>query len=798
LSAFYGVPFKTFAASAIPPGRGRCSAFAFLLILGGICFAGQTAFCAEVNSGAAPPAASAAREQIHIDRFFLDLGAPPEKRELQIPIPTNGTVQLTFMRSVPTGSDEVFAVYASDFYGETSGDKLPIRLLTSNLVFNSSHFIAPVELETALPSLHDTYIGALALTADGQLPIIWRVALIRATGYFENPASLAVVPGKVSLNFTRHFLRDQFCPQPVSVAASAVLQNSNKYWPIAGFAIVPGEITAGDRNALSIVNDVRYFLNGTMVSNLMQLPPGPLDRPLREIFPGGQVQFGLGFQNLSPGEYTFELNFKTLDSVDDESRQKLTVNVKVRDSVSSAVLVLIAGIIFSFLSYKWVTLYKQRIPLLQRVNALRVDSAWARLEAATYPVVWTGMYLRQAEELASRLFFTSPSLITERLDRAESVINALNVVQKLNTTLSTLPQLMRNRFSYVIDGILDQLHDDKMTKSAADKARADLEKLHSEIADPATRLQRYWTEVKTTVTNFKTRFDPGELGLSTEDLKTVTAAADTLWPGDKVPENHATLDKKVFPTVYTYEETYARLWLLYERKLNAPLVAELVKEFKVPLDRYFEIVDDHTWKGIKASAQSKTHKLTIMTDSSTGRAYEPLGFRVSTGNEELNRSYLFKHKLRYRWTLQPTGFRIGVPRDTLRPISNSPYVIQFASHCGKLAVSVQLSYKGETADVKDENSVEVRVKRSADVRLLTKLERTEKLSLFVAGIFAAISGLLTFYYKNPVFGTVQDYLSLFIWAAGVDLTKNVLQSNQPGAPNPSTTPTHIPPAAPER
>ena len=54
----------------------------------------------------------------------------------------------------------------------------------------------------------------------------------------------------------------------------------------------------------------------------------------------------------------------------------------------------------------------------------------------------------------------------------KSVINALNVVQKLSAVLSTLPPLMRNRFSYVIDEILEQMQNDGMSKAAADKARA--------------------------------------------------------------------------------------------------------------------------------------------------------------------------------------------------------------------------------------------------------------------------------------------------------------------------------------
>jgi hypothetical protein len=807
--AFCEVPFKTLRGTTVTGGHCLRGALTSLLVLGALCRTGQTAICGETNS-AISQARQAIRDQSPPDRFLLDLATPPGKRDVQVLIPTNGTVHLAFIRSVPSSSNEVVALYVSDFYGEKSGDKLPVRVLPPSLVFNPGQFIAPVALEAPLPRLPDKYVGTLVLTTEGISPIIWRVTFTRAPGNVEHPASLVVVPGKITFTVSRDLLRDWFCDQPPPIAASAILLNTNRSWPLEGLAVVPGEITAGDRESLSFVDQVRFYLNGTYVPGLTQLPPSSQDRQLREISPGGQVELGLGVRNVSVGEYTFELNFKSLNSADDESRQKLTVNLKVRHPVWPAVAVLILGILLSFVTYKWITLYKQRIPLLQRVAALQTDAAWTRLEAAIYPVVWVRMYLRQAEDLAGRFFFTSPSYVTERLDKTEPVIHALNALQKLGAKLSTLPLLMRNRFLFVVDGVLAEMQAEGMSQSAADKARAEFEELYSEITNTntpsgespkCTQEKRYWKEVKKAVSGFKSFFNPGDLPPEARSVARV--AMDTLWPGDKVPKKLADTN-----AMYAYEDKYARLWLLYERRKNGDLITKLVRAFGEPLEDYFYIVDKWTWEHIKASAASiAIHPPPIMNDKIAGHAYEPLSFGVAIANEELDRSYLFTHKLRYEWMfhLEPANLfkrtlgsirrlTLKSPWTTLRPRSDSPSVVQFAPSPGKVTASVQLCYKGETVSVKDKAGVEVQVERSSDVRLLRKLERTELLSLLIAGVFALISGLLTFYYKNLIFGSVQDYLALFIWGAGVDLSKNVIQSIQPSSPSspiqkPATAPT---------
>jgi len=57
-------------------------------------------------------------------------------------------------------------------------------------------------------------------------------------------------------------------------------------------------------------------------------------------------------------------------------------------------------------------------------------------------------------------------------------------------------------------------------------------------------------------------------------------------------------------------------------------------------------------------------------------------------------------------------------------------------------------------------------------------EKVEVASWLIAAAVAIVTGLATFYYKGPTFGSFQDYLTLFLWGVGVDQGKNFLQSLQ--------------------
>jgi hypothetical protein len=54
----------------------------------------------------------------------------------------------------------------------------------------------------------------------------------------------------------------------------------------------------------------------------------------------------------------------------------------------------------------------------------------------------------------------------------------------------------------------------------------------------------------------------------------------------------------------------------------------------------------------------------------------------------------------------------------------------------------------------------------------------EIISWAIAGVVAIATGLTTYFFGTPTFGSPKDYLTLFLWGAGMDQGKNFLQSLQ--------------------
>ena len=772
------------AASSVPSARRPICRFRmntamrtrWINISGGVCRGTLTALLALILIfGAASIGVSqkaSASVQSQSDPYLLDAAEIAGKKDFQIAVPTNGLIHLTFIKVNPTNESNVF-LYLSPFYGDRSGGELRVELSTTNLVFGAAQSIASSLLKADPVPMPENYTGTLVLSGGGISPILWRMTLTKANGLQDRPASLAVIPPKISCAVDLKLFRSR---DTSNIINAVTLRNTNKTWPLEGIAVIPGEIIGAADPDFSIANNVRFYLNGTNIPSITQLPPNPGDEKIRSIQAGGQVTLGLGFEGLKHGDHTFELIFSTMDSRDDQNQQKLTVNVKAANSVWSAVGVLIAAIGLSVVIYKLLEPYQNRIQLQRRAAALR---ALLPKQPAIYADVWVRMLLRQAEYLAGRLWLAGTSFGKECLDQAEPVLEALIEAQKTRQAWKSEPEFVRNRYSFVVDDIYEEMRAGGMTKEAAENAKAKFIQLQKDIASSDDG--RYWKEVTKAVQNFRNSYDPSHLPsappANVEDaIKRILKSDPPAQPSGR--------------DMMEYETAFARLNLLYERRGDPDLCAQLIKAFDKPLDDYFALADDAAWNNIKKAAGHK--KLSIIAppvgNKSVGEAYEPIEFSIKTGNEALDKTYLFTHLLRYEWSFRFKSSSLFPKSSRLEPETVSPSVAQFATKAGTWTVSVRLirTTRLEPDSVHVLKSDEVRVDGSSDVKSLVRLDHAEWLALVIAVVFALVTGLLTFYYKNPVFGSMQDYLTLFIWGVGVDQTKNFLQSIQPGSQDPKS------------
>jgi hypothetical protein len=229
------------------------------------------------------------------------------------------------------------------------------------------------------------------------------------------------------------------------------------------------------------------------------------------------------------------------------------------------------------------------------------------------------------------------------------------------------------------------------------------------------------------------------------------------------------------------EAQYAWLKILWERRSNPEFDSLIqLRKRSASVAMLFGAADDAAWVRLQKAVEQKTLILVPPT-SVTGeplQAYDALTFKLETDDPTLGATYLFLHRLEFRWTFELTpasskGRKGGAIR--LTPKTTEPQVVQYAPTPGLLKAQVDIvrngiSLKGPEA--------ETRIGRSSDFDIWKIAERADVIAFGLAGAAAIVSGMFMHYTKTPTFGSPSDYLSLAVWGAGMDQGKNLLMASQ--------------------
>jgi hypothetical protein len=441
--------------------------------------------------------------------------------------------------------------------------------------------------------------------------------------------------------------------------------------------------------------------------------------------------------------------------------------------------------VVSFFTYKWLRVYQQRLGFQRRLAAL--SPPWLKELPPFYSVVWARTTLEQTDQLIRKLRLVDLALITERIDKIAPVLDALKEVHRARAAMHGLPQLVINRFEAVVYGYARTMSDQDMDKAAAQKAKDALSALNAQlaansIADP------YWAEIEKEVGSFCLEISDKDLsafldrlaaaGMTTE----ATTRVNNILSPRKAPPKPVDLGSMI-----DYEKDYMRAKLLYERQERGELQS-LVKLFEGDLDKMFAVIDDADWSELKGATLMVVPPLN--DGLSAHEVYEPLRFSVTTGRKQLDDSYLFHYGVKFKWHMSVGQAPVQpAPADEDHPLNGgpetlSPRIVYFSTEPGILWVEAQVMRNPPcgTAALSVKRAF-LPVDKSSEFKIFQHLEWAEIMFLILAGLFAMITGLLTFYYKNPTFGSFQDYLMLFLWGVGVDQTKNFLQVMQSQKPD---------------
>lgn len=694
------------------------------------------------------------------------------KKEVELIVPTNGVIQLGIVKTIPTNAEARIKVAAGRFQSDRDGSQITARTAETNLAFPANELFATVTMQVPPLLSGSKYKGIVVISGADFSPLLWPVTLMSGTSTGKGPGTLVLDQTTVSYSFrtkSRHAIMPKWLPwrPKLRPQVNVTLHEKNRTWPIHGITIGYGPAVAPEHSQFDIGKNVVFFLNGAKITNIAQWPRVEgTNQSSQSISENGHAELCLAFSDMAPGQYSFELKVQGANSLDDPQQQKLTVNLKVAHTMGMALLTLIAALLVSFFAYKWLNLYRQRLEIQKRVDDLCPD--WLLAQRPTYAVVWVRTVLEQAKQLASKLLLVSPAVVTSRIDRVVPVLEALDEARKARLALQGFDPLIVNRFEAVIADNVRSISDRNMDKAAAEKAESELATLATEIA--ANRwMDRYWHEVQKAVDALLLRFNLA--ALTPESQIKAGPAHAILRPDGKPSPKPATVSEMV-----KYEEVYAKLKLLVERQKGSEL-GDLLAKFDGSLDEVFAVADDAAWRRIKEA------NLIVTPPPPGSQAYQPLYFEVKTSDSDLNASYLFRRGLRFQWTFDVRSVPEGKDLYHAEAETFSPRVVQYVPEAGQLTVKVKIvRQNGSESDAKATEVKEVTINKSSEIGWHQSFENAEAWSLVIAAVFALISGLLTFYYKNPTFGSVQDYLGLFLWGVGVEQTKNFLQAMKSSSP----------------
>lgn len=730
------------------------------------------------------PAKPEASEPQTPPSFALDIATTPAQEVLRtVAAPTK--LSFNIIRSGSTVPEGV-AIDVGDFTN-AEGVTVPVSISTGDAPDTARKHIEVGSFTQALLSanLHvkefpapGKYTGQLVVTTSsaGAKPTIWRFVLSSASEV--RPATLVLDQNAVSLESARAFCHWFWCPAEDPLLVTVHVRDKTGNWPLVGVTarLEPG--LKAPPEGFDTRSQIAINFNSHEIEDFFSTAASQSSSREERLIPAGQqATFVLAFTPRETGEYNIPLRFTAANSADDDL-QKLGVTLRVRDNLILPVLVLFAAVLFSTLATRVISGLRQRAARADRLRTLR--PAWLALEQPILPVIWLRAMLRQSEELSRQFWLFGSNEIDARLSKAAAMLAALDLMRQVRIRLNSIANsFVRDRAIWKFDKVVGKLG----AASISDDDVLDFKKQLAQFdnwnlpADP-WKTDVYWQDLQSSIEEVCTDVnivETGRLKAKADSLADELAKFDKKVPTKKNPIRISTRNKA--------ENLYQRLAILLElcrRGRSDVLESRPVETMK--LDEVRSAIDNAWWATLKTADTG----LIIEGPSATldqPEAYETVTFRVRTPNMPfLVDTYLMKNKLTYDWTIEIHSKERSIRHWTkkavvreLRVTSSQPQIVQYAPREGVMKPSLKLSYKG---DFRTEmiTGPDVSVGKSSDFSTFAKYKRADMIGFLLAALVSIVSGISLYALKPTFFGSLQDYLTLFTWGAGIDQTKNFLQA----------------------
>jgi hypothetical protein len=714
--------------------------------------------------------------------------------EIKFNLSDDGNISFSLVRSGNDDPPGTVFLSLSPFLGPQK-DVLPVAFegnpppAKSHSVTADTNGLFRVALHAQPAPSAGPYSGTLVISAAGYEQLVLKITL---TKNLLRPALLTLSRKDGTIVVTRSLCQDlsywlgrdftwcEFGSQP-QARVSTTVWDKNGVAPLTGVYARLETMSTTSNNNLEAAKNLTFFMDSAEMPHFETTPAA--NDLSRDVAFGGQRSIGIDAHDLLSGEYHTTLRFSSTNSTDDDS-QKFNLIVIVRDSWVIAVLILLVALAISFVTNKLLKSKKSQLELTQRIRKL--TPAWLSSEDPVLPVVWIQAAFRQVQDLAKRYWLTGENLLNSRLDDAEKMITIWDKVRVLKAKIeqSQIPRFVETRLRNRLSKTIAQIGQEVPNDAKAAQIQSQLDGLMAWTED-STRNKCYWDDVSASANPLLLEIDPLAI-LETErqiftDLRdSVVTTLKSGLPGDAAAAAKA---------VAALDMAVAKLQILWTRRSldDFSTLSGLLKQ-GVSDDAFLRIADDLAWKYIS------NQPLEIVMPETSGadpvEAFKPINVYVTTQDDSWDESFFFQHKLRCEWEfilLTPRKAKKQSRKLRLTPTTVGPRIMQYMPRNGALAVSVRIvRAPGVSKEVPATEPVQVA--KSGEFGYFSGLERMEVYSLIFAALFAVITGIGTFYAKSAAWGSFQDYLTLFVWGAGIDQGKNFLQNLQNLSPTEGTVP----------
>ncbi|MEE8079067.1 MAG: hypothetical protein V3T18_08730 [Pseudomonadales bacterium] len=634
-----------------------------------------------------------------------------------------------------------------------------------------------VDLRLYVPALpaETAYQGTLRVTGDAGLLKTWVLHVSRPDAL---PAKLLISRKAIALPVTLSGLR------------SNALQFTLQVHDEGGEALETVTVTQVDvegSGALDLYERLAVK-HGTKFT-----PVAQSDVVAVRVAPRERKQLVFQLSDLLPGSYTTNVLFSARNSEVDSAAQTLALTVNAKDGWTRPILVLVAAILVSWFATKYLTMRRDRSEIRRLVTELK--PAWLKSEPDSVLLISYVADLRRIQDRTKRRFITGIDRIKAELKLLECVLPILDrmrmVRQKIDQTRMPLPA--KRQFHSELNQLVRRLGQTGTDAKNLESALSELLQLSESLEGDAAEVF-YEVRVSASIDEFLATYQHHALE------QAIGAADPASVPGNNqfVSNLHDAVKdasaKQKFPAIVEWERHYVWLKLLWQRRKREEFVALLGMRPDVEgFDAFCEAADAAAIKSLKVMKLVLTSP--DLNPASAPEAYDNVVFCTATTEEKTATTYFFKHELRFHWMIclesrKESRWRkvLGRPTNfdrTLEPTTEEPRVVQFLPLPGSVTVRAKVtSTDGEEIWAADARLEDQRPRDTLTIRKSTVFETwrslrwTEFWATITAAVIALVSGLSSFYVGNDSFGSTQDYVSLFIWGAAIDQSKNFLQQLQ--------------------